>query len=132
MQRLLWTFRAKKGASSRDLSILNIQGGSFIDEMERFESELGQTTYSEDLLSIPFFGNRGRGKCGAIPHNADPANAGRSPSSSTNLTLSHGHGSLVQPSRLTRCLAVPGKSPVVRPENSGYQSVEDDLLTRSK
>jgi len=45
---------------------------------------------------------------------------------------SHDHGSLVQPTRLTRCLAVPGKTPVVRPENSGYQFIEDDLLTRSK
>ena len=94
-QRLLRSMqRPPQGPSEQRKGIFqgfehpNIQKSSFNDEMERSELELDQTTYSEDFSVSHFVGNRGRGKCGAIPHNANPANAGESPSSSsTNITL---------------------------------------------
>ncbi len=100
-------FTAKIRHLPENWSILNTQRNSFNDETERLEPELRPKYWR--FRSIPFFGNRGRGNCGAVPHKADPANAGRPPAplQRHQSLFPQDQRFLVQPSRLTRCLAVP-------------------------
>jgi hypothetical protein len=100
--------QSKEMVSSRDLSILTIQRISINDE-KRELAELGPNYWR--FLSIPFFRNRGRGKCGVIPHN--PALRPPQTSLFTRPWIS------CPTNRAYSMFGFAEKTSVVRPESSG-------------